>query len=127
MKAVAIEAKLNELRADPEAIGWSDRIRLVGNLLGECSPARPLDGHTAELARLLAADPKWEVRMALANHLHKLSETDFASFTAVLTEDDNAFVKSAAEIGVENFSGIFNPSRLLVRSQIGCGNAGGQG
>ena len=97
MKAVAIEAKLNELRADPEAIGWSDRIRLVGNLLGECNPARPLDGHTAELARLLAADPKWEVRMALANHLHKLSETDFASFTAVLSEDDNAFVKSAAE------------------------------
>jgi len=30
-------------------------------------------------------------------------------------------------ISVENFSGKFNPSRLLVRSQIGCGNAGGQG
>jgi len=97
MKAATIEAKLNELRANPEAIAWPDRVRLVGSLLGGCNPARPLDGHSAELARLLAADPKWEVRMALANHLHKLSDSDFAAFTAVLSEDNNAFVKSAAE------------------------------
>lgn len=97
MKAAAIEAKLNELCAIPEAIAWSDRVHLVGSLLGECNPARSLDGHTAELARLLAADPKWEVRMELAKHLHKFSDSDFATYTAILTEDDNAFVKSAAE------------------------------
>ena len=97
MKSAAIEAKLLELRANPEAVAWQERVRLVGGLLGECNPARPLDGHTAELARLLAADPKWEVRMELANHLHRFSDTDFAAFTAILAEDDNAFVKSAAE------------------------------
>ena len=97
MKTATIEARLNELRANPEAIAWPDRVRLVGSLLGGCNPARPLDGHSAELARLLAADVKWEVRMALANHLHKLSDSDFAAFTAVLSEDNNAFVKSAAE------------------------------
>ena len=97
MKSAAIEAKLLELRANPEAVAWQERVRLVGGLLGECNPARPLDGHTAELARLLAADPKWEVRMELANHLHRFSDTDFAAFTAILAGDDNAFVKSAAE------------------------------
>lgn len=97
MKAAAIESKLNELRADPESIAWADRVRLVGGLLGESNPARSLDGNTADLARLLAADPKWEVRMAFANHLHKLSDSDFATYAAILTEDDNAFVKSAAE------------------------------
>lgn len=97
MKAAAIETKLHELRGNPEAIAWRDRIHLVASLLGDCNPSRSLDGHAAELARLLASDPKWEVRMEFTKFLHKLGDADFATFTAIFSDDDNAFVKSAAE------------------------------
>jgi signal transduction histidine kinase len=97
MKSTTIDSKLVELRADPEAILWSDRVRLVAGLLGTANPARQLDPAAVELARLLATDPKWEVRKAFADHLHKLGDADFATFAAILTGDDNAFVKSAAE------------------------------
>lgn len=102
MKASAIEEKLSHLRANPESVAWRERVRLAGGLLGGCSPARPLDGPAAELARLLATDPKWEVRMEIANHLHRMGDADFATFAAILAGDDNAFVKSAAERELAN-------------------------
>lgn len=97
MKAAAIEAKLAVLRAERDAISWADRVRLVPDLLGESSPARALSPAATELLRLLATDPKWEVRKAVTDHLHKLGESDFATFAAILTCDDNAFVQAAAE------------------------------
>ena len=97
MRAATIETKLAELRADRESIPWSSRIRLVNGLLGDASRVRTLSPGASELLRLLAVDPKWEVRKEIADHLPKLGDSDFATFAAIFTEDNNAFVKAAAE------------------------------
>ncbi|MBE2180630.1 MAG: HAMP domain-containing histidine kinase [Chthoniobacterales bacterium] len=97
MRSEAIESKLAELRADPESIPWPERVRVAGELLGGVVRTRPLPAVSAELLRLLAADPKWEVRKQVADHLHKLSDSDFGVFAGLLSGDVNAYVKSAVE------------------------------
>lgn len=97
MRSEMIEAKLAELRADPDGIPWRDRVRLAGDVLGGVARTRPLSAATGEMLRLLAADPKWEVRKQVADHIHKLGENDFGVFAGLLAGDDNAFVKAAVE------------------------------
>lgn len=97
MRASIIESKLAELRADRESISWSSRIRLVNSLLGDASRVHALSSAASDLLRLLATDPKWEVRKEIADHLPKLGDSDFAGLAAIFTDDDNAFVKGAAE------------------------------
>lgn len=97
MRAATIKSKLAELQADRESISWPNRIRLVNSLLGDGNRVRTLSSDSTELLRLLAADPKWEVRKEIADHLSKLGNSDFATFAAIFTEDENAFVKAAAE------------------------------
>jgi signal transduction histidine kinase len=97
MRAATIEAKLAELRADRDSISWRNRISLVNGLLGDASRVRTLSPAASELLRLLAADSKWEVRKEIADHLPKLGDSDFATFAAILTDDDNAYVRAAAE------------------------------
>ena len=97
MHADSIQVKLAELRADREAIPWTDRIRLVSGLFGDSSRVRSLGSPASDLLRLLATDPKWEVRKEIADHLSKLGESDFAMLAAILTSDENAFVQAAAE------------------------------
>ena len=97
MRAATIETKLAELRADRESVPWPNRIRLVNGLLGDASRVRTLSPAASELLRLLAVDPKWEVRKEIADHLPKFGDSDFATFAAIFTEDSNAFVKAAAE------------------------------
>ena len=97
MRADAIQSRLSELRADPEAISWRDRVRLAGELLGGVVRTRPLPPPCSELLRFLAGDPKWEVRKQVADNIHKLSEADFGVFAGLLSDDDNAYVKSGVE------------------------------
>jgi len=47
--------------------------------------------------RRLAADPKWEVRKEVADHLPLIPEGDFPKLVAMLIEDQNAFVRQSAE------------------------------
>ena len=101
MRAAIIEAKLSRLRADRDAIPWGERVGMVRDLFDGTSMAKSLTSAAAELAGMLASDPKWEVRKEVADHLHKLAESDFAGLAATLTADDNAFVKSAAERALE--------------------------
>ena len=97
MRAATIESKLAGLQANPESIPWADRVRMVADLLGSAGRGRALAPDASALARLLAIDSKWEVRKEVADHLHKLGESDFAALAAILTQDDNAYVKSSAE------------------------------
>lgn len=97
MRATTIKSKLAELQADRESISWPNRIRLVNSLLGDGARVSSLSPDAIELLRLLAADHKWEVRKEIADYLPKLGNSDFATFAAIFTEDDNAFVKAAAE------------------------------
>ena len=97
MRIDAIESKLAELRVDHESVPWADRVRLVHELFGTTGRVRTLPPPASALLRLLASDPKWEVRKEVADHLHRLGDSEFAAFTALLIQDENAFVKSAAE------------------------------
>ena len=97
MRAEGIQSKLAELRADPHAIPWRERVRLAGDLLGGVLRTRPLPPASSELLRLLAADTKWEVRKQVADNIHKLSESDFVVFAGLLSDDDNAYVKGGVE------------------------------
>lgn len=97
MQIKTIAARLSQLEADPESIDWTERVALVGQVLDASSRARPLGQEARALIGRLAADPKWEVRKAVATGLPKLGEDDFAGLAARLTDDDNAYVKAAAE------------------------------
>lgn len=97
MRVNTIAARQAELQADSESIEWTERVALVSRLLEGSSRARALGPEAKALIALLADDPKWEVRKAVAANLHKLSEDDFAGFAAKLTSDDNAYVKAAAD------------------------------
>ena len=97
MRIDAIESKLAELRVDHESVPWADRVRLVHELFGSTGRVRTLPPPASALLRLLASDPKWEVRKEVADHLHRFGDSEFAAFTALLIQDENAFVKSAAE------------------------------
>lgn len=89
-------AALDALRASPEALPWPER-RDLARSLGE----RLRDEHPppwlGPLAAALAADPKPEVRQAIANSLHLFDEKSLARLGAKLSEDSNAFVRKAAE------------------------------
>lgn len=97
MQTNTIAARLAKLEADPESIDWIDRVALVTQLLDGSSRARPLGAEARTLIGHLATDPKWEVRKAVAANLHRLHENDFAGLAAKLTNDDNAYVKAAAD------------------------------
>lgn len=97
MQTKTIADRLAKLEADPESIDWTDRVALVDQLLDGSSRARPLGAEARALIGHLAADPKWEVRKAVATNLHRLHENDFATLAAKLTNDDNAYVKTAAD------------------------------
>jgi len=97
MDMAAIQQMATQLAADRESVPWRDRTGLIRRLLGKTGRVRPLAQPAAELLGLLAADPKWEVRKEVADQLHRLGDSDFASLAADLSRDDNAFVKSAAE------------------------------
>jgi len=89
-------AALDALRASPEALPWPER-RELARSLGE----RLRDEHPppwlGPLAEVLAADPKPEVRQAIANSLHLFDERSLARLGAKLSEDSNAFVRKAAQ------------------------------
>jgi len=91
---------LQKLSTDPEAIDWQERLRRA-RLLMEAFDA---GGAVAErepvlvpLLNLLAGDPKWEVRKAVADDLHLIRQMDYEPLAEKLCGDDNAFVRKAAE------------------------------
>ncbi|MBP7948880.1 MAG: HAMP domain-containing histidine kinase [Verrucomicrobiales bacterium] len=101
MDPEAIEGAIARLRADHDAIPWGERVGLVRRLMGKAGRVRPLTASAGELLRLFAEDSKWEVRKEVADNLHRLGDSDFAAFAAILSRDDNSFVNSAAERALE--------------------------
>jgi signal transduction histidine kinase len=87
---------LRELNRCPEALPWPKRREIVAQLQmaladGDQSPA------AYDLAYLLAADPKWEVRSDVAHLLLFLPMGNLTKIAALLSEDTNAFVRKATE------------------------------
>jgi signal transduction histidine kinase len=84
------------LRGNRQAIPWHERRELARSLaavLGQATTPAPL----AELLELLAADPKPEVRHAIAVLLVQMDDGVFARIAAALEEDSNAFVRNAVQ------------------------------
>ena len=90
------EFDLNEilelLRANPEALSWTDRRDLVASLT---EPIMDRSKAAMELLRLLADDPKPEVRKDVADLLILTPDDDFAKLAAKLAEDTSSFVQKA--------------------------------
>lgn len=82
------------LQADPDSIRWRDRESLLINHAEAFGS--PTDEMLATLV-ILARDAKWEVRQRVAELLDRLPEESFGSLAAQLSEDENSYVRKAAE------------------------------
>lgn len=91
-----LAAALEALEDDPNAIPWPDR-RELARSLGELLTKREEMDVVISLARLLADDPKWEVRMDIANLLLLLPGNEFLHLSAKLSNDNTSFVSKAAD------------------------------
>lgn len=91
-----LTAALAELESNFDAVPWTRRRAIAKSLRGSLR-----DANQAEIAlrvvRILARDPKWEVRNEIAGLLDQLADDDFAPLAAGLSEDPNSFVRTAAD------------------------------
>jgi signal transduction histidine kinase len=94
-----MRALLAQLTDQPEAIPWPERRDIPRSLVGllESRPSKPQADAAGELLELLATDPKWEVRKAVADALRYAPEDTFTKTLAHLGDDENTFVRRAAE------------------------------
>jgi len=67
----------------------------------ESRPSKPQADVAGDLLELLATDPKWEVRKAVADALRYAPEDTFSKTLARLGDDENTFVRRAAENALE--------------------------
>uniref|UniRef100_A0A7C4QPM8 histidine kinase n=1 Tax=Schlesneria paludicola TaxID=360056 RepID=A0A7C4QPM8_9PLAN len=82
------------MQCDPDAIPWRERIALLARHAEAF--ASPNDEMLAVLDAL-AGDAKWEVRRQVAELLAQAPEEAFRRLGARLTEDQNSYVRKAAE------------------------------
>jgi len=87
---------VESLRDARDSAPWPRRRQLVKDLAERLASEGPSEEFISSLRRL-AADPKWEVRKEVADHLQLLPQRDFTDFVAVLQEDRNAFVRRSAQ------------------------------
>lgn len=85
-----------QLKHGRESMPWPQRRALVKAVADELQRSGPRDVLTS-LLLLLADDPKWEVRSDVADCLLLVDTDEFAKLAARLIEDDNAFVRQAAQ------------------------------
>ncbi len=89
-----------QLEGDPESLPWPQRRALVTEAMDDLAQAgRGVS--LPELLMLLAGDPKWEVRVAVADALTLLSDDDFARVAAKLADDANGYVQAAVHRAME--------------------------
>lgn len=94
---------VSALREEQTPISWADR-RSIPRLAASVIEAKPSTAQVAvagELLELLAADPKWEVRKAVADALLSVPDETYGGVLARLSDDENSFVRRAAETAIE--------------------------
>jgi len=95
-----ISRTLQTLRSDRDQLCGPQR-REVAAALGQVLWENGPSPSALELVYLLAEDPDWEVRYDVAHLLLRLPERDLARLVAKLSEDNNVFVRNAAERALE--------------------------
>ena len=91
---------LSQLQGGANAFPWSQR-RELGQALGEALAAGTATDAALALAHQLAADPKWEVRGAVADLLPVVPDDDFDRLVARLATDSNTYVRRSVERALE--------------------------
>jgi signal transduction histidine kinase len=98
------EASLREafqqLQAGSNAIPWWER-RNLAQSMSESFVVGTASETAFLLVNHLAKDPKWEVRVTIAELLPVLPEADSKRLTELLLADSNAYVRRAAERAIE--------------------------
>jgi signal transduction histidine kinase len=89
-----LEESLHRLRADREAVPWTERRDLAASL-AETLAADPKSELALAIVQLLADDPKPEVRKEIADLLILVPQGDFAKLAARLSADTSSFVQKA--------------------------------
>ena len=85
---------LARLQDDWHALDWMQRLE-IAKTLQTALLQQELSKPAIELARLLASDPKWEVRYVIAGAIHELPPIDFQILAEVLGADQHAYVRSS--------------------------------
>ncbi len=78
---------------------WTDRRMLAEIACGEIVNARP-NKESFYLVSILSSDPKWEVRMVIAENLPNFPQLLFQKLAPRLAADQNAFVSRMAAIAL---------------------------
>ena len=94
----------SRLEGDSISLPWGEKAALAREVGEALSSRQKVPDDAARLMELLAADGKWEVRKAVADVLHLLPEEHFSGIAARLTEDDNSYVRTAAQKALERRS-----------------------
>lgn len=97
---LSFEEAFARLRQNPEALPWPDRRELAQRMCDHLESGEPPET-VLPLVRVLADDPKGEVRLDIARALVWLPEVDFRPLAAKLSEDPFAFTRKAAERAIE--------------------------
>jgi signal transduction histidine kinase len=87
---------LSRLQGGAAAMPWPDR-RDLGRAIGEALSAGTGTDAALALAHVLAADPKWEVRLAVTDTLLTVPDDDFGQLMGRLGGDSNTYVRRAVE------------------------------
>lgn len=82
------------LEADPDSIRWRDRESL---LIDHAEAFGSPTDEMLDVLEILARDAKWEVRQRVAELLDRLPEESFGNLAAQLSEDQNSYVRKAAD------------------------------
>ena len=91
---------LATLQADRDSLPWRQRAALACSLGDRLSSFfAALDAHA--LLEFLAADPKPEVRQAVANLLPQVPDEVFDSLRTALEDDDNSFVRNSVQKAID--------------------------
>lgn len=90
-----LDAVTRTLRTDRSAIPWNERFALARRV-AERLQAGEANRRMLTLVKLLAQDPKWEVRAAIADVLLSVPDPLFGELTGSLAADPNAYVAQAA-------------------------------
>ena len=94
-------AALASIQASPDVLAAADRRDLVKAIADALRSGDSRDKALVQLLYHLARDTKWEVRQDLADILPLVPDEHFAALAAQLVQDDNRYVKVAAERSME--------------------------
>jgi len=105
LRPSAGQSRFSELHARlqgaPEGVSFTERRELVAAIVQGLRDGQAGNKTLLHLLGLLAKDPKWEIRQDVADALAFVPDEHFAALAGSLVQDDNRYVKAAADRSME--------------------------